>query len=195
MDYNELLEFYVPKRTHDESRAIFKDKDQSERRSFKPLAQPLAEFFELEINLTLVQLMRQYSGIEMPEYYRKFKRDCYVSIRTPREDIALNACEYSDRLKPVMMGRAYYAYRTMCDGSGPYRMPERIGGRFLEDWSRMKNMRNGVGHAVYYDEDFFGFYEFREFHSVFSSILRDSLWKMEAIGDALRRGDALPEFR
>lgn len=194
LQYNELLEFFVPKRTRDESRAAFKDKNRSERRNFKQLAQPLAEFFELEVNLTMVQLMRQYSGIEMPEYYRKFKRNCYVSVRTPKESVPLNACEYPDRLKPVMIGKAYYAYRTMCDGAGPYRMPERIGGRFLEDWSRMADMRNDIDHADFYEEDFFGFDEFRQFHAVFSSILSDSLWKMEAIGDALRRGDELPEF-
>ena len=194
MEYNELLEFYVPKRTRDESKAAFKDGRRNERRSFKPLAQPLAEFFELELNLTVVQMMRQYRGIEMPEYYRRFKRDCYVNIRTPKEAVALNACEYPDRLKPVMIGRAYHAYRTMCDAAGPYRMPERIGGCFLEDWSRMKDMRNDIDHADLYEEDFFGYHEFREFHSVFSSILQDSLWKMEAIGDALRRGEELPEF-
>ena len=93
-----------------------------------------------------------------------------------------------------MLGNAYYAYEAMCDPFGPYRMQERMGEAFLQEWSKMVNMRNKIDHADYYEEDFFGYDEFRHFHAVFTSILRDSLWKMEAIGEALRSGADLPEF-
>ena len=193
LEYNDILEFFVPKRTFDEDKVAYNDKQRMYPKSFKQLAQPLAEFFEREVNLTLVQLMRQYFGIEMPEYYRKFKRDCMAKVRTPKE-VSLNACEYPDRLKFVTLGNAYHAYKTMCDPYDIYKMPEMIGGSFLDDWNRIANMRNDIDHPDYYEEDFFGYTEFRRFHSVFISILRDSLWKMEAIGDALRRGEELPKF-
>ncbi len=193
-EYNELLDVYIPKRTRDVMKVMFTDSQHSTPRNFKRLAQPLAEFFEREVNLTIVQLMRKHFRIEMPEYYRKFKKGFKAIVKTPKNDVPLNACEYPDRLKFVMLGNALYAYREMCSPWGTYKMPEVIGGRFLEDWSRMVDLRNQISHPNYYEDDFFGFIEFREFHAVFTSLLKDSLWKMEAIGDALRKGEELPKF-
>lgn len=194
LDYNELLEVFIPKRTRDEEKVVFSDSRHSTQRSFKPLAQPLAEFFEREVNLTIVQLMRKHFKIEMPEYYMKYKKDFWAIVKTPKNDVPLNACEYPDRLKSVMLGNALYAYKELCRPWGTYKMPEVIGGRFLDDWSRMVDLRNTVSHAAIHKEDFFGFKEFREFHAVFTSLLEDSVWKMEAVGEALRKGEELPKF-
>ena len=193
-EYNDLLYVYFPKRTREEEKVMFTDKEHSSPRNFKRLAQPLAEFFEREVNLTIVQMMRRHFGIEMPEYYRKFKKECHAVVQTRRESVSLNACEYPDRLKFVMLGHAFYAYKEMCSHFGRYQMPEVIGGRFLDDWSRIVSIRNQINHPDYYEDDFFGYYEFRDFHAVFTSILKDSLWKMEAIGEALRKGEELPVF-
>lgn len=194
LDYNDLLEVFIPKRTRDEEKVMFSDSRHSTPRSFKPLAQPLAEFFEREVNLTIVQLMRKHLKIEMPEYYRKYKKGFKAIVKTPKNDVALNACEYPDRLKSVLLGNAYYAYEEMCSQWGPYKMPEVIGGRFLDDWYRLFHLRNNISHADLEKEEFFGFKEFREFHAVFTSLLEDSLWKMEAVGESLRKGEELPKF-
>lgn len=194
LDYNDLLEVFIPKRTRDEEKVMFSDSRHSTPRSFKPLAQPLAEFFEREVNLTIVQLMRKHLKIEMPEYYRKYKKGFKAIVKTPKNDVALNACEYPDRLKSVLLGNAYYAYEEMCSQWGPYKMPEVIGGRFLDDWYRLFHLRNNISHADLEKEEFFGFKEFREFHAVFTSLLEDSLWKMEAVGESLRKGEVLPKF-
>lgn len=194
MEYNDLLEMFVPKRTRDEEKVAFIDRHRSSPRSFKQLAQPLAEFFEREINLSLVQLMRQHVGIEMPEFYRKYKQGCEVYVTTRKASVPLNAWQYPDRLRFVMLGNAFHAYKVMCDRYGPYQMPERMGSSFLEEWYQMVSLRNTIDHPDYYEDDFFGYQEFRRFHEVFTSILQNSLWKMEAIGSALRVGAELPEF-
>lgn len=193
-EYNDLLNVFIPKRTRDEEKVMYTDSRHSTPRNFKRLAQPLAEFFEREVNLTIVQLMRKHFKIEMPKYYRKYKKDFWAIVKTPKNDISLNACESHDKLKSVMLGQAYYAYQEMCSQWDRYKMPEVIGGRFLDEWFRMVHLRNKINHADYDEEDFFGFKEFCEFHAIFTSILKDSLWKMEAIGEALRKGEELPEF-
>ena len=75
-------------------------------RSYAPLTCYLNEFIEREINFSLVQQMRHKYGIEMPEFFARFKPRCWVTVRTPEQEIKLNACKYPDRWAPVMLGQA-----------------------------------------------------------------------------------------
>lgn len=162
--------------------------------NFKQLAHPLTEFFERELNLTLVQQMRLYLGIEMPEYYRKYKKGVFVSVQTEKENVKLNACVFPDILKPVPIGKAYCAYMVLCDPAGSYRMEDRMGQRFLNEWAHLVGQRNKVDHAEFEVCDFYGPEKFLQYFSCFSSFLKNSLLKMESIGEALRTGGELPTF-
>ena len=196
-EFNEFLPLFVRKQSWDEMYCVYSEDDPHPvPRSFKNLARPLTEFFEREINMTLVQLMRFKCGIEMPEYYCKFKRGTIAYIKTGIEGkVALNACEYPDKWVPVMLGQAYYAYKSMSERKGEYCLTDRMGAAFLNEWYKMIKYRNMVSHADYSDEDFFGYEEFSDFYRTFSSILQDSLWKMESIGQTLRNGEGTESLR
>ena len=196
-EFNESLPSFVRKKSWDEVFSIYsEDEPQPVPRSFKNLARPLTEFFEREINLTLVQLMRFNCGIEMPEYYLGFKRGTIAYITTGTDGrVALNACEYPDKWVPVMLGPAYYAYRSMSQRIGGYCLTDRMGDAFLNEWYNMIKYRNMVSHADYSDEDFFGYEEFSSFFRSFSSILQDYLWKMESIGQSLRTGNGIEIYQ
>lgn len=195
--FNELLPSYISDLYQDDfgmHRLSGTDDDISYGLSFKQLALPLTEFFERELNMTLVQQMRMHLGIEMPEYYRKFKKDFFAIVKLDKGTVALNACEYPDRLKPVMTGQAFMAYRAICEENGPYRMKDRMGPRFIEEWYTLAKLRNKVSHAEYELRDRFGLYDFMLYFKDFSSVLRRSLWKMEALAEALKKGEDLPVF-
>jgi len=195
-EYNDSLSLFIPKGSQDESRikySYYDEEPQLVPKSFKSLARPLTEFFEREINMTLVQLMRFRFGIEMPDYYREFKPDTFAFVQTGQESVGLNACEYPDRLKAVMLGQAYYAYTSMCEGRSDVNLIDTMGRGFMEEWRKVIKYRNKVGHPDYSDMDFFGYDDFADFHRIFSSILQNSLWKMESIGEALRTGIGLED--
>lgn len=196
-EFNESLPSFVRKESWDEVYSFYsEDELHPIPRSFKSLARPLTEFFEREINMTLVQLMRFNCGIEMPKYYRKFKRGTIAYIKTRTDGrVALNACEYPDKWVPIMLGPAYYAYRSMSERNGEYYLTDRMGEAFLNEWYHMIKYRNMVSHADYSDEDYFGYEAFSDFFLTFSSILENSLWKMECIGQSLRTGNGIEIYQ
>lgn len=197
LEYNEYLPSHVRKQSWDEVYYFHsEDELQPLPRSFKNLARPLDDFFEREINLTLVQLMRFNCGIEMPEYYFKYKHGFFAEIPLGENGkVALNACKYPDKWVDLKLGQAYYAYKSMIKGHGKYRLTDIMGSSFLNEWYNVIKGRNHVSHANYTHEDFFGYKEFSSFFRSFSSILKDSLWKMESIGQSLRTGNGIEIYQ
>lgn len=193
MEYNNSLPIFIPKRCTDESKLFYLDAERTMLKSFKQQAQPITEFFEREINRTLVQQMRRYSGIEMPEYYQKHKENAYRFVLSGERRVYLNACDANGRLKRLRIGDAYYAYNAMCEQYERYHMRDRMGDAFLKEWFDLFHFRNGVSHEDSYPDEFFGYEEFSYFHSVAMSVFKNSLWRMESIGEALRNGGPLPE--
>ena len=193
MEYNRSLPLFIPKRCTDESKLLFMDREKTVPMSFKQLAQPITEFFERELNRTLVQLMRWHSGIEMPEYYRIHKENVYKYVVSGDRRVYLNARSENGRLKRLTIGDAFHAYNAMCEQYERFRMRDSMGEEFLREWYEFFHIRNGVGHEDSYPDEFFGYDEFSRLHSVAMSLFVGYLWKMEAIGEALQKGTPLPE--
>ena len=78
----------------------------------------MGKFAEQEINSSVVQLMRKFRGIQMPEFYclRDPKRED-LDVRTTHNTVLLNAQKYnastSDELQTLSLGDASYALEKL----------------------------------------------------------------------------------
>lgn len=159
------------------------------QRDFTGLVHYLANFMETEINLSLVQQMRQGCGIEMPQWYGRFKPN--FTARIPAGEltgrvqyISVNSDKNHDcNLQPVMLSKAYYAYRDMTRPGADPGIPREMSDAFMERWRTIYTIRNAGEHTalptMYGDPD--GDYKrldfnmFSEIHSAFSAILAEDL--------------------
>ena len=182
----QFLQFSIHKRRPSEDDLMYLDSEHSRVRSFMPLACFLNDFMDREINLSLVQQMRQLYGIEMPEYFARFKHGCRVSVQTPNQEVKLNAVTWPDKWVPVMFGQAMYAYEEVCK---PFSFPsieEPLGDEFLNLWKALVRCRNITDHAQYDPESIMNYPLFQKQYGAFSQILEKYLWKMMNIKDRLR---------
>lgn len=170
-----------PHPTEDE--LMYLDTERTSVRSFSPLSCFIDDFMDREINLSLVQQMRQLYGIEMPQYYARFKPNCWAIVRTPREDIKLNAVKHPDLLKPTMFGQALYAYEEMCRNG---MIQASFGDAFLALWRILHQCRNTNDHAQYDPDRIMNYPRFVQQYDAFSQVLKNYLGRMMAIKDELR---------
>ena len=122
---------------------------------FSALGMYIGKFVEQEINSSVVQIMRAFCGIDMPEYY--CKRDPYLDwgdalVRTGKRNININEQllqwdRYS--LKTIMLGDAYYVLEQLKeeDDEGFFNdypwLSDKI---FLEAWRNLFTFRNKMAH-------------------------------------------------
>ena len=156
-----------------------------ESENYKPLACFLTDFLEREVNLSLVQQMRQCFGIEMPDYYCVFKKDVWALVETREERVSLNSVRYPDLWVPVMFGQAYYAYCAMSLPSSNPHLDHSLGQGFLDVWYRLLQYRNMIGHSFYREEDCFDYQKFQGFHNSVSEFFCNYLWQMQDIKKSL----------
>lgn len=122
---------------------------------YSALGMYMGKFVEQEINSSVVQIMREFCGIEMPEYYCKFypKYDADTDIEFKNKKIRLNEHKNpqapQDALRSIALGDAYYALKQLmeedCDGffnSYPWLNDK----RFLESWRKLFGYRNRMAH-------------------------------------------------
>ena len=121
---------------------------------YSALGMYIGKFVEQEINSSVVQIMRAFCGIEMPEYYCKrypgFDVDADVEGRNKK--IRLNEQKPNgDRmtLRTIPLGDAYYALELLKeeDDNGFFNdypwLSDRI---FLEAWRNLFTFRNKMAH-------------------------------------------------
>lgn len=122
---------------------------------FSALGMYIGKFVEQEINSSVVQIMRAFRGIDMPEYY--CKRDPYLDwekalVRTGKKNVNLNEQllqldRYS--LKTIMLGDAFYALEQLKEEDDEgffndyYWLSDKI---FLEAWRNLFRFRNRMAH-------------------------------------------------
>lgn len=114
----------------------------------------IGKFVEQEINSSVVQLMRQFCGIEMPDYYCKICHDYRINadVKNGKRTIRLNEQKdpkHASLLKSIPLGDAYYALKQLKeeDPDGFFKdYPWLNDLIFLEAWRRLFMFRNDVAH-------------------------------------------------
>ena len=116
----------------------------------------IGKFAEQEINSSVVQLMRQCCGIDMPLYYCKYCDDysvrAVVETRHGRR-IRLNERKSpksnQDALKTIPLGDAYYALEAMKDESEGFLKEYKFlySRKFLDAWRVLFDFRNRTAHT------------------------------------------------
>ena len=83
---------------------------------FSPFCSYLHNILEIEINATVLQLMRQFMGIEMPKWYCKYCPNKRVYIKTKHESVNLNRYKEGTPRRYVSpgFGKVYYAMLELC---------------------------------------------------------------------------------
>ena len=122
---------------------------------FSALGMYIGKFVEQEINSSVVQIMREFCGIEMPEYYCKREPDLDLEdalVRTGKKKVNLNEQllqwdRYS--LKTIMLGDAFHSLEQLKekDEEGFFCKYPWLNDRiFLESWRKLFIFRNKMAH-------------------------------------------------
>lgn len=185
--YNDVLSRFLPSThpTQEEMEYI----GGGVRRDYMPLAYFFTQFMETEINLSLVQQMRQALGIDMPEWYNRFRPKFTARVRTGEKgkrpvEISLNSDKNRDGvLRSLTLGDAFYAYRAMAAPGAYPGIRGAMGEEFMRNWNTIFSLRNAGNHTPLptvsgpegekYQRLDFG--QFVSVHQAFSSILSDDL--------------------
>lgn len=119
---------------------------------FSALGMYIGKFVEQEINSSVVQIMRAFRGVPMPEYYCK-RYDRYIKpVITKKQEIYLNSWidrGHPDTLKTIPLGDAYYALAQL--KKEDYReffksYPWLDESPFLDAWYMLSQFRNRMAH-------------------------------------------------
>lgn len=116
----------------------------------------IGKYIEQEINSSVVQLMRQFCGIDMPDFY--CKRDPYANYKdciVVNNNRKVNLNEQSDiknpkSLKTIPLGDAYYTLETLKneDSDGFFDSYQWLSDTlFLDLWRNLFRFRNQVAHT------------------------------------------------
>lgn len=119
---------------------------------YSPLAISIGKIFEIEVNLSIVQWVRKYLNIEMPEFYNKYKTDSKEYKITPSINFTLNPRSvdfnkgHNNKWLPPGIGESELVLKTMFQ-QGVY---PNIGNDdfeiFLKNWSIIRKYRNKSAH-------------------------------------------------
>lgn len=148
----------------------------------------LCKFFEQEINSSVIQLIREYKGIKMPDFYckrdRNFEREkAAVNTGTYYAHHLIWLNDYLDRdnkniLKQIPLGDAYHVMEACVDNdrSGWFDdYPVLTNAKFREIWRDVHQIRNRIAHSgsIVKREDLVIFFEsFKMFLDRFMPSLR-----------------------
>lgn len=119
---------------------------------YSPLILSLCKIFEIETNLSLVHWFRKTLDIEMPDYFKKRKRDNESYIITPSEEIINNPRPidlnkgYKNKWIAPGIGESELIAKTMMIQN---QLPDAIDDyeTFLNYWSILRRYRNRAAHT------------------------------------------------
>lgn len=185
--FNSQLQFFIRKRHPSEEEIMYTDSAHTRVRSFMPLSCFINDFMEREIRLSLVQQMRQQYGIEMPEYFARFKPKCWASVITgDGTKVSLNLVKHPDVWVAPMFGQSMYAYEAMSAPLANPGIPDPLDGAFMSLWKVLLDCRNTSDHAQLEPDQIMNYPLFFKQYNAFSQILDKYLWKMMEIKNRLR---------
>lgn len=134
-------------------------KSADDRYDFSQLVTSLGKVFEIELNSSVIQWIRHFNGIEMPQYYREVKEgvELVQYIGTKRVDLNQYRSGDDRRLKPVMFGDALaLTGKYLNDLPGYLRETTR---ELLGVWRNIKDERNASAHTeIISEQRFIDFY-------------------------------------
>ena len=119
---------------------------------FSALGMYIGKFVEQEINSSVVQIMRAFRGVSMPEYYCKRFPGIVEYVDSPYKMIKINAQKYMDdrtSLKTIPLGDAFYALeqlKTEDKENFFARYPWLNEKEFLDAWQELFKFRNRMAH-------------------------------------------------
>lgn len=136
--------------------------DDEESVDYSPLMISLTKIIELEINMSVVHILRSLKGVEMPKYFNIYQPNVEATYQTKYRTIDFNRL---DRMRKQLilpgMGESYVVttgemqirvrdamYAIICqhhDMSKP--KWDRAFKEFLDYWSKLYPMRNTVAHT------------------------------------------------
>ncbi len=185
--FNSQLQFFIRKRHPSEEEIMYTDSAHTRVRSFMPLSCFINDFMEREIRLSLVQQMRLQYGIEMPEYFARFKPKCWASVITgDGTKVSLNMVKHPDVWVPPMFGQSMYAYEAMSAPFANPGIPDPLDGAFMSLWKVLLDCRNTSDHAQLDPEQIMNYPLFVKQYNAFTQILEKYLGKMMDIKNILR---------
>lgn len=121
---------------------------------FSALGMYIGKFVEQEINSSVVQIMREFRGVEMPYYYCRRCRGKKVFVKTYDRSIYLNSypkdSNDEDALQTLSLGDAYVALDILKaeDKWGFFdNYPWLDDEDFLEAWWKLSKFRNKMAHV------------------------------------------------
>lgn len=146
---------------------LFCDIVDSDMNDYSILVVILGKIMEEELNASVVQKIRQISGIGMPEYYRKH---CPEKHRVNIAKTDLNFLDYSkNRLKPVQIGNTIKVIEELNDP----RLKPYLSKEFKNSVLRFAEFRNMASHLCTLSD-----FEYSEATELFVDILSDWLTDM-----------------
>lgn len=119
---------------------------------YSALGMYIGKFVEQEINSSVVQIMRAFRGVEMPEYYCKYYPYPIKPVITDNNHkIYLNSKNIDGirTLKTIPLGDSYYALEKLKEEDrygyfGNYQFLD--DSKFLNSWFELFNYRNRMAH-------------------------------------------------
>ena len=141
---------------------------------FSLLIAQLSRIWELELNNSVVQIVRLINGIEMPQYYQRVKTDRNqkaedVIVKVGDISINLNDWVEDKRLKPQMMGHICILLQMFRNPISDYLgVSVENFKSFIKKIEIIKQYRNKASHTSVLEED-----DFHVFYETFCFLLRE----------------------
>ena len=137
---------------------------------FSSLIAQLSRIWEIELNNSVVQIVRQIKGIEMPEYYRRVKTDRHrkpieVSVKYGEKTI-IDLNDGKSKMMNDICCLLKMFYEELSKFLG---VKEEDFKNFTEKIDQIRKARNNASHtSVLTENDFHGFYE------IFCDLIREN---------------------
>lgn len=120
---------------------------------FSALGMYIGKFVEQEINSSVVQIMREFIGVEMPRYYCKKCPGYVKSVQTQYKNISLNSPNKDSEdyyaLQTIPLGEAYVALDILkAEDNIRFfkKYPWLYDNDFLDAWWKLSKFRNKMAH-------------------------------------------------
>ncbi len=122
---------------------------------FSAMGLYIGKFVEQEINSSVVQLMRSFCGIDMPDFYCKRypHYDVETDVKLKNKTVRLNEQKHDNNdlfsLMTIPLGNAYYAFLELKkkDEDGFFNQYQWLNeDKFLEAWRNLFRFRNRMAH-------------------------------------------------
>ena len=121
---------------------------------FSPFCSYLHNILEIEINASVLQMMRHFLGIEMPQWYCRYCPDKKATVKTKYDVINLNKFKEGTPRRFISpgFGKVYYSFLALC-AKEPFRNQMQYYFHnslqdFINSWYKIFIQRNEESHTT-----------------------------------------------